>query len=940
METLVGKSLLHYTVVRKLGAGGMGVVYEAEDTKLGRHVALKFLSRDFERDPYALERFKQEARAASALNHPNICTIYAIEECEGQHFIAMELLEGESLNEKIKGNPLAIDKIIEIGIQINDALDVAHGKGIVHRDLKPGNIFVTSRGQAKILDFGLAKLVHERRPALETVGGDVATLAPMQLTSPGTAIGTVAYMSPEQARGEELDARSDLFSIGAVFYEMATGKLPFEGNTSAVIFQGILDRNPRPAVELNPSIPFKLQEIIDKALEKDLDLRYQSAAEIRGDLKRLKRDITGHSSQTGIAAAAPSSVIAAGPGAPSGPASSAAVILDSAKRHKSGAGLITVVSLLMIAAGIYGFYRWLSEWIGDSGPVPFQNMTMAKLTNSGKVALATISSDGKYVVNVVDEGHGQQSLWMRHIATGSNAQIMPPTDVLYTGLTFAPSGDFLYFTRIEPENPGLGFLYQIPVLGGTPRKLITDVDSPVSFSPDGQQIVFLRQSGTEGTAKLIIAHADGSGERVLASLPLPGYSAPAWSPDGKWIASTVLDPGSQNLGRLVVLDPASGKEKTIYAATATLQKPTWLPDGRHLVFIFHDVTSEWNGQIGEVSFSGRKLHRITNDLSSYSNLTLAVTKDGKQLIAIQNTPDSGVYTMNLDAGGNAAPKQVDNHGDINVGWLPDGRLATLDFDGHISTMNADGSNRNVIYQQNLPMQGLTVCPDGAHAFFTMPNRNTKALNIFRLDLQSDTVTPVTSGKVDQNPVCSSDSKVVLYVELERGRPVLKELPVSGGQARQLSDKIINFAALSPDGSQIAALGVEGQGANAKAMIEILPAQGGLPVKSFPPSRFISGLFQYSADGQSLYYPVSEKGVSNILVQPIAGGAPNPRNQLRRSGRIRIQLRLEKQEAGGCARKNELRYRAPHAAAIVGKLSAIVTVSGFLIAHAAAVSCSR
>ncbi len=267
-------------------------------------------------------------------------------------------------------------------------------------------------------------------------------------------------------------------------------------------------------------------------------------------------------------------------------------------------------------------------------------------------------------------------------------------------------------------------------------------------------------NGSDGTAKLIIAHTDGSGEHVLAALPLPGYSSPAWSPDGKWIASTVLDPGGQNLGRLVVLDPANGKEKTIYAATASLQKPTWMPDGQHLLLIFHDITSEWNGQVGEVSLSGRKLHRITNDLSSYSNLTLGVTKDGKQLIAVQNTPDSGVYTMSLDAGSNSTPKQVDNHGDINVGWLPDGRLITLDYDGHISTMNADGTSRNVIYQQSLPMQGLTVCPDGAHAFFNMPNRDTRALNIFRLDLQSGSATAVTNGKIDQNPVCSPDSKFV------------------------------------------------------------------------------------------------------------------------------------------------------------------------------------
>jgi eukaryotic-like serine/threonine-protein kinase len=870
LETLVGKSLLHYAIVRKLGAGGMGVVYEAEDTRLGRHVALKFLSQDFEGDPAALERFKQEARAASALNHPNICTIYAIEESEGQHFIAMELLEGESLNEKIKGSAIPVDKIIDIGIQVSDGLDAAHSKGIVHRDLKPGNIFLTARGQAKILDFGLAKLVRERHAALETVGGDAATL--LRLTSPGTAVGTIAYMSPEQARGEELDARSDLFSVGAILYEMATGRVPFEGATSAVVFQGILDRQPRPVSESNPSLPHKLDEIIDKALEKDRDLRYQTAAEIRSDLKRLKRDSTGHGSQIGVAAAATSTAVApACASGQSGPASSAAVILDSAKRHKSGAGLITVLSLLMITAGIYGLYKWFSQWLGDSGPVPFQNMTLSKLTNSGKVVLATISPDGKYVVNVVDEGHGQQSLWMRHIATGSNAQIMPPTEVQYSGLTFTPSGDFLYFVRHEPENPGVGLLYQIPVLGGTPHKLITDVDSAISFSPDGQQMVFLRMSSSEGSSKLIIAHPDGSGERVLAALPIPGYSGPDWSPDGKWIAATQIDPGSQDLGRLVILEPASGKEKTIYAATASLQKPTWMPDGKHLLLIFRDITSDWNGQVGEVSLSGQKLHRITNDLSSYSNRTLAVTQDGKQLIAIQSTPDAGVYTM--DVAGNSTPKQVDNHGDINVGWLPDGRLLTLDYDSHISIMNADGSSRNVIYQQKLPMQGLTVCPDGTYAFFNMPNRDTKALNIFRLDLQSGSATPVTSGKVDQNPVCSSDSKFVLYSKLERGRPWLMALPIGGGEAKQLTDRPVNFGAVSPDGKQIAALTFEGEGANVRPLIAIIPAQGGLPVKTFLPSRFISGLMQYSADGQSLYYPVTEKGVSNILVQPIAGGPP-------------------------------------------------------------------
>src|SRR5581483_9329453 len=264
----------------------------------------------------------------------------------------------------------------------------------------------------------------------------------------------------------------------------------------------------------------------------------------------------------------------------------------------------------------------------------------------------------------VDEGQGQQSLWMRHIATGSNAQIMPPFEGHYGGLTFTPSGDFLYFVRREPQHPGVGFLYQIPVLGGTPRKLVDDVDSAVSFSPDGQQMVYLRNSFIDASSTLIVVHADGTGEHVLSKLPLPGYSDLAWSPDGKWIAVSVLDPGSQNLGRVVLLDPNSGKEKTVYAGTAILQKPTWMPDGEHLLVIFHDVSSDWNGQVGEIAIAAGKLHRITNDLNSYSNLTLSVTKDGKQLVAIQITPQAAVYTMGSEQNGSANAKQIDDHGDV------------------------------------------------------------------------------------------------------------------------------------------------------------------------------------------------------------------------------------------------------------------------------------
>jgi serine/threonine protein kinase len=874
---VIGRTIGQYTILSKLGSGGMGVVYEAEDTLLRRHVAVKFLPPDRSQSAVVLERFLQEARSASALNHPNICTIYNVEQHDGEWMIVMELLQGQPLDRVIEGRPMKIGELLGISIQIAEALDAAHQHGIIHRDIKPSNIFVTNRGVAKVLDFGLAKL-SQKKAVLETAGpaGTDATL-PNYLTSAGAAVGTVAYMSPEQARGEELDARSDLFSFGSVMYQMATGQMPFQGSTSAVIFANILEHEPPPLSEANPTLPPKLVQTIEKALEKDRDLRCQTAAELKADLKRLRRDYTSGKSGTigssGLYTPATSSatVSAAQPKTPS----SGSVLLGEAKRHKTGVAIAAVIAVLVIGA---------LAWLLYSRPQPrpsravAQQMSVERLTHDGQTNGSTsISPDGRYVVYEVSRD-GRPSLWLRQIATPSAVKLVPDSDAGFGGTTFSHDGNFVYYQHTTKEEPN-GALYKVPTLGGPPQKVLSNVASPITFSPDGSQFAYVRENSPEGpTSQLIVANADGSNAHAVATGRIGAdwfeTHGPSWSPNGKFIAVGKQRLNASGFSDGISLYDLAGKETALTKRLpGEVARLIWLNSGEGLVFSGTPRIGSASSQLWFVSYPAGEVVRITNDLNSYGRLSLGVTSDGSTLVTVQQVPHSNLWVA---TGNYKDEKQVTQaEGDGTDGLdAAGGKVAYTSIATGVEsifTANLDGSSAAQVSPADEFCATPALSHDGRHVGFTCFKDGKP--NIWLANVDGSELRQLSFGNADLDPALSPDGAWVYFDRWVEGKVHLLKAPFTGGDPLPVSDLQIQSHSFSHRGDRIVVKYFDDKASQWK--VGILSAADGKFLGPVDISLTTQGFPLFTPDDKGLVYGETHNSVTNLWKLTLDSGARTP-----------------------------------------------------------------
>jgi serine/threonine protein kinase/Tol biopolymer transport system component len=742
-RSLAGKTFGPYRVVSRLGAGGMGEVHLALHERTGRKVALKLLHARHVGDVQRVRRFQQEARAVLALNHPNIVTVYDIEQSDGEFVIASELIEGETLRARMSRGPLAPSEALDVAAQVAAALAAAHAAGIVHRDVKPENVMLRPDGFVKVLDFGLAKLTER----VDEVESQAPTLAAVS-TDPGVVMGTVGYMSPEQARGRDVDARTDIWSLGVVLYETLAGRAPFTGETQTDTLAAIIGKEPPPLARYRADAPESLEWVVTKALTKDLDGRYQTAKEVLSDLKRLKQQLEfaaaaersadvpangatadGDAATRTTDAEANATRTDAGAGSTQGSGgasrqtSSAEVILGELKRHRRGLLVAAVVLAFALAAGGYGLYKLLGRRAAS-----FETMQLTRLSDTALAVDAAVSPKGDFVVFVKDEA-GRQSLWLRQTSAASSVQIAPPAEGMrYVAPLFSRAGDSIYFLKVA-QVANRAALYRTQVLGGDEMRLAENVStqdsrSNFSLSPDGRQVAFVRLDETLNRS-LVIHDLEGGGERTLLSVRLPRFVAgPQWSPDGKTIACAAgsfdargAPGGSRAVEGVRVED---GAEVPLPNQNwSQVRALTWLPDSSGM--IISGGVAGGPLQLWHLSYPNGATRRVTNDLSDYWGASM--TADSSSLFSVQFNLRLNIWTATPEKNSwNVAQLtqgEGGHEGEYGVSWTPDGHVvyySTASGTADIWIADADGKG-----QRRLTTGGVNifpaVSPDGRFVVF-------------------------------------------------------------------------------------------------------------------------------------------------------------------------------------------------------------------------------
>jgi serine/threonine protein kinase/Tol biopolymer transport system component len=880
-DDLIGQAVGRYQILSLVGAGGMGRVYLAEDRELGRRVALKFLPEYFTNDKSQVQRFRQEARAASALNHPNILTVYEVGQVNGTEFIAAEYVEGETLRALLTRGSLSVRESLDVATQVADALVAAHEAGIVHRDIKPENVMIRRDGYIKVLDFGLAKLT-QRASSLRHADFEAPTI-PAIKTNPGVIMGTAEYMSPEQARGLTVDTRTDVWSLGVVVYEMVSGRRPFTGTTHSDIVVSILEKQPVPLLRHIAHGPAELERIVTKAFAKETDERYQTVKDMAIDLRRLRRQLelsaelersspSDADSQTNqeegerIATASTNVQSAARPSEPpqTQQTSSVEYVVTEIKRHKRAMFVFGVVAVFILIGAGYGGYRLLNT---AKPRRPFEMTKVTRMTETGKARIAAISPDGKYLVYAEHDGR-QQSLWVKQVVTGSTVQIVQAAEVGFFGLTFSNDSNYVYYVKNEKSTGSFNKLYKVPSLGGTSRKLLEQVDSAVAFSRDGQHLAFVRDNLKKEETQIVMANSDGGDERPIATRRVPERFASdlatriAWSPDGKVIACAA---GGTVPSSIVGVSVEDGTERPL-----TLRKwvyvgqIAWLFDGSGLLVIAAEQQSRV--QVWHLSYPGGEVRQITNDLNRYDDVTL--TADSGALVTVQTNRVSNIWVAPKDDASRA--KQITSGTQYNgVSWTPDGRLVCWSRESgnsEIWIMNADGTNPKQLTHEGENGRP-TVSRDGRYIYYQ--SSRSEQLNVWRMDIDGGNAKQLTNGTRNGNPYPSPDGQWVVYTSWDHGNGTIWKISIDGGEPVRLSEPTTNLPVVSPDGKQYACFYWDEQ-ANPPRGALVAPFDGGPPTKRFNIGPHSGGfVLRWAPDAHSILFLGT--GVSNVWSQPLDGG---------------------------------------------------------------------